>query len=330
MHTPGIGVVWGSGLGSCVGPRPHALLPTKTSRFCIQSSGSVHVFLRTFSQVDFTLLIVVLSRFIIVAMILSSVSLLFMFFVHLVVISLVSWVFPWITRSHLSTHTKWADSVMRICSSRAAPAEVCGLRFPSSFMFGRSLFWMLPHPRIIPSEISGHRGFSRGQWFFAIIQIVRVGAALQWMRMWLIDSGALHVWQFCLSSYPGMCVQKLPIFWVSCIALYRNCRTFDLIVGFCRPLQIVLFVSSFPVYLAIASRVSSKLFAVAGLVYGPLFSSMPLYAVACVSVANLAPCRSNSFGISRFSSSGATLFAPSLANLSLSSFPSMPLCPFTH
>ena len=157
-----------------------------------------------------------------------------------------------------------------------------------------------------------------------------VGRALQCIRIWLINSGALHVAQFCLSSYPGMCVQKWPIFCVSCIALYRNCRTLTLIVSFCSPRQIVLLVYSFCVYLAIVSRASSRLFAVVGLVYGPLLSSMPLYAIACVRVANFAPCRSNSFGISRLSSSGALLFAPSLASWSLFSFPSMPLCPFTH
>ena len=32
-HTPGVGVVWGSGLGSCIGPGPHTLIPTKTLSF---------------------------------------------------------------------------------------------------------------------------------------------------------------------------------------------------------------------------------------------------------------------------------------------------------
>ena len=249
---------------------------------------------------------------------------------HLVLISLALWVFSWITRSHLRTQIRWTDSVRSICSSLAAPAPVCVSQLSSLFGLGRSFFSILPHLRMIPSDISGHRGFSWGQWSFARFQIVRVGNALQCIRIWLINSGALHIVQFCLSSYPGMCVQKWLIFCVSCIALYRNCRTLTLIDGFCRPRQIVLLVSSFCVYLAIASRMSSRLFDVAGLVYGPLLSSMPLYAIACVRVTNFVPCRSNSFGILRLSSSWAILFAPSLASWSLFSFPSTPLCPFTH
>ena len=78
------------------------------------------------------------------------------------------------------------------------------------------------------------------------------------------------------------------------------------------------------------SHTHSRMFAVAGLVYWPLLSSMPLYAITCVMVAKLALCRSNSFGMSRLSLSGVALFVPSLASWSLSSFPSMLLCPLTH
>ena len=189
---------------------------------------------------------------------------------------------------------------------------------------------MLPHPSIIPRVMFGHCGFSCGQCSLARFHIALTGVALQWVRMWAIDSGTWHVVQFCRSSYPGMCDQKFPIFCVSCISLYRNCRILILIVGFCSPRHIVSFVSNFCVYSAIAIRAISRLFVVAGLLYGPLFSRMPLYAIACDRVASFAPCRSNSFGISRFSSSGASFSAPSFASWSLPSFPSSPLCLFTH
>ena len=133
-HTPGVGVVWGSGLGSCVGLRPHALLPTKTSRLCSQSFGRARVFSRTPSQVDLTLCMEALSCLITVAVILSLVSLLLMLSRHLFVISVVSWFLPWITRSHLSTHIRWADSVRRIWSSRAALALVCVLWLSWSYL----------------------------------------------------------------------------------------------------------------------------------------------------------------------------------------------------
>ena len=120
-----------------LGPGPHSLLPTKNSRFCIHSFGSSHVFFRSASQVDLTFRFEVLSRFILVAMILSSVSRLFMFVTHLFFISLMVWFFCWITRSHRRTHTRWADSVMRICRSLTAPDSERRLWFSSfSSLFG--------------------------------------------------------------------------------------------------------------------------------------------------------------------------------------------------
>ena len=48
--------------------------------------------------------------------------------------------FSWITRSHLRTQIKWADSVSSICSSLAAPAPVRVSRLSSPFGLGRSSF----------------------------------------------------------------------------------------------------------------------------------------------------------------------------------------------
>ena len=120
---------WGSvGLRVRVllGLGPRSLLPTKNSRFCSQSYGSSHVFFKSAFQVDLTFLIDVLSRFTLVAMILSSMSRLFILATHLVLISFVLWSFCWITRLHLRTHIRWADSVRRICRSLTTPvSEQC-------------------------------------------------------------------------------------------------------------------------------------------------------------------------------------------------------------
>lgn len=102
------------------------------------------------------------------------------------------------------------------------------------------------------------------------------------------------------------------------------------IVGFRRLRQIASSVSSSFVIWCIASRVSLRLFLMEFLGSGFFFSSILLYAVACVRVANLAPCILNSGGTSRSNSSGSSLLAPSLARRSLSLFPSVPLWPLIH
>ena len=148
--------MWGSGLGSRVRPGPHALLPTKNSCWCIQSFGRNPVIDRTPSQVALTLLIMDFVRFIFVAVILSLVSLLLMLLSHLVWISFSVWCLCWMTRSHRNTHIRWADSVSRICRSLTAPPSV---RLPCCSSFGCWGWLMLvmpPHPRMIPSVISGH------------------------------------------------------------------------------------------------------------------------------------------------------------------------------
>ena len=103
---------------------------------------------------DLTFRFKVLSHFILVAMILSSVSRLFMLVTHLFLISLMLWFFCWITCSHRRTHTRWADSVMRICRSLTIPVSVCHPWF-SSFGSGWLILMMLLHPSIIPSVMFG-------------------------------------------------------------------------------------------------------------------------------------------------------------------------------
>ena len=186
------------------------------------------------------MLIMDFVRFIFVAVILSLVSLLLMLLSHLVWISFSVWCLCWMTCSHRNTHIRWANSVSRICRSLTAPPSVC-LPCCSSFgCWGWLMLMMPPHPRMIPSVISGHWGFSWGQCSFASFQIARTGVSRHVVSMCSIVSVVRHVGQSCLSSYPWMCVQKCPIFWVSCMALYRNCRIFIRMVGLCSPSHKVL------------------------------------------------------------------------------------------
>jgi hypothetical protein len=96
------------------------------------------------------------------------------------------------------------------------------------------------------------------------------------------------------------------------------------------PFHIDASVSSVPLYALIAVCVVWMFCVVVGLGFRFVCSRIPWYAMACVMVANLAPCRSKSLGISRESGSSSGLFAPSLARRSLCSFPRVPLWPFTH
>jgi hypothetical protein len=88
--------------------------------------------------------------------------------------------------------------------------------------------------------------------------------------------------------------------------------------------------SCYLVHGCMASWVSCRFCVVEFLSLVLFFSMIPLYALACMSVDNFAPCRSNSLGISRFSLSASHLLAPCFARRLLSSFPWMPLWPLTH
>jgi hypothetical protein len=98
-----------------------------------------------------------------------------------------------------------------------------------------------------------------------------------------------------------------------------------LMVDFWRFRHSVASVLVLPVSWVSASLVSRRLFSVVRRGSGDVFSRIPLYAFACVSTVSLAPCVSNSIGISRFIWSGTSLFAPRFARRSLSSLPVVPL-----
>ena len=59
----------------------------------------------------------------------------------------------------------------------------------------------------------------------AIDHICLRGVAWQFTSICSIDSVTLHIVQSSRCSLFGMFLQNRPIFWVLCIALYRNCLT---------------------------------------------------------------------------------------------------------
>ncbi len=130
-------------------------LPTKTSRLWSHLCGRTVCFLSTSSQVANTRLVNGLSLRILVAAILSLVSLLLIALYHLAWVSFLVSCFPWMTCSRLITHIRWADSEIRIWSSLMA-----AFFFLSSLRSGTLSLILpgvcrLPHPRIIPRFISG-------------------------------------------------------------------------------------------------------------------------------------------------------------------------------
>jgi len=117
MHTPGLGVVWDSKCGVYPPYRRahHTVLPTKTSRQCIQFAGISIVLLKVGSQVSSINFVNLLVCFIFIAVTLSMVSLSLIVQCHLALISPSERFFSCMTLSHLNVHIRYANSNRRIC-----------------------------------------------------------------------------------------------------------------------------------------------------------------------------------------------------------------------
>jgi len=123
MHTPGLGVVWGSkhDIFPPIRQAHHAVLPTKTSLDCSQFacvsfsllSMGPQVSLISFMKLSFLLTIVVVT--------LLMVSLSLIAWYHLVLISPSDSGFSCITLLHLKTHIKYANSNRRVWRSQVRP-----------------------------------------------------------------------------------------------------------------------------------------------------------------------------------------------------------------
>ena len=121
LHTS---LVWDSvGLKAHV-PRSwvrYAVLPTKTSLLFIQFRGSTPSFLSAGSQVFTTRLVNLSFHFILVAFILSSVSLLLMTWSHRLLTLLLLWGVSCIIPSHCSTQMRYTDLERGICRRQVRP-----------------------------------------------------------------------------------------------------------------------------------------------------------------------------------------------------------------
>src|SRR5260221_6184858 len=159
---------------------------------------------------------------------------------------------------------------------------------------------MQPLPRMVPRLMSGQGMLLYGQMFLARVHISCVVFSLHFVRMWSIDSVVLQVSHVSLCSCEAIFLQYSPIMCVPCIVLYRNCWMRGFIMGFRRLRQIVASVSFVRHDWFMDSRVSCMLFLVVFLGSTFFLSRIPLYAFACVRVANFASCVLNSSGISRF------------------------------
>ena len=168
------------------------------------------------SQVCLTRFLVGSSLLILVAMILSSVSLLLMLWSHLRSISWSECSVRWITRSHLITHIRCADSDIRILKSLFFPARFC-LRARSaswSFVFAGSGMERFPHPRIVPMSIWGHSFSLCGHRDLARGHIRCVGLARHSSRMWFMSSVAGQDGHLARCSWSGMFSQS-HVFFIS-------------------------------------------------------------------------------------------------------------------
>jgi hypothetical protein len=179
------------------------------------------------SHVCLTSRMEVLSRFILVAITLSSVSLVLMALIHRDLISVTVWERSFITRLQRSTQIRCADSDIMICRSLFFPLLFVLPSFWLQLLLSLLFLGMvrLPQPRIVPRLISGHSSGEWGHLALARGHMVLTGSAVQPIRICSMDSVVRHLEHWPLVLYPGMFVQKLPIMYALCMALYMNCCT---------------------------------------------------------------------------------------------------------
>ena len=197
----------------------YAVLPTKTSLWFIQFGGRTLSFSSVGSQVFTTRLVNPSSLFILVAVILSLVSLSLMLRSHRFLISFSFRYLSWITLSHRRTHMRYAAFDMSICRSWVGPWCVFFLSLCSFCCSSLGIAFMHPQPRMVPKCISGQGGDWWGHKSFANVHISCVVCFLHCVRMCLMSSVVLHVAQFSLSLSPWKSLHRFPIMNALCIVL---------------------------------------------------------------------------------------------------------------
>lgn len=203
--------------------------------------------LKTCFQVASVRRVVLLSRLIFVAMILSMVNLSLIAFFQRAMISWFGWTSWLIDLPHLGTHIRWLASEIRICRSLVFPWDVIDIGLgpvcSGLLLSGRE---MLPAPSIVPIVISSHSDGSWGQSSRARVHIRWRAVELHSRRICCIDSVTPQMSNFPLSAWTGIFLHLSPIIYASCIDLNRNCCTRSRRAGFLRSFQIVASVSLVP------------------------------------------------------------------------------------
>ena len=203
-----------------------SLIPTKTSRFVVQSVGNVDRSDTTGDQV-FSTFFFGYSFLLAFASLRSMSSLFTMAFFHLVVIAVLFRWWPPITRSQRSVQIRYVDSEIMMRFSLASP-RCLAVGVSALFIFGV----MFPHPRMWPMVGAVQLACASGQVCRTRFHMVEFSVEGHSVRMCSSDSiVSTQLVHFARGSRFGMLFQKSPIRRDPAIARYRKCCIGRLISG---------------------------------------------------------------------------------------------------
>ncbi len=172
-------------------------------------------FRSVFFQVASTSLMKGLSLFILVAVILSDVILVFIALIHCAFSSLSMCLPRWITLSHLRTQIKWLASDTRIWSNCVLPLDLVDILFHwSSFCLWLPVSAMDPIPRIVLIIMLGHVRLPYGHIFWASFHMTFLTSELQSVIMCCIVSTLLQMEHLALSSKLGTSLHLSPVMYM--------------------------------------------------------------------------------------------------------------------
>ena len=205
-----------------------SLIPTKTSRFVVQSVGNIDRSEMMGDQV-FSIFFFGYSLLLAFASLQSMLSLFTMAFFHLVVITVFFRRWPPIMWSHQSVQIRYVDSEIMMCFSLASP-RCLTVGVSSLFVFGV----IFPHPRMWPMVGAVQFACASGQVCRTRFHMVEGHSVRMCSSDSIVFSQLVH---FAHGSRFGMLFQKSPICRDPTIARYRKCCISRLISGCFRLFQ---------------------------------------------------------------------------------------------
>ena len=154
-------------------------------------------------------------------------------------------------------------------------AMVCGFL---PFWLSLSLFggFGQPTPMMILILISGHGELLCGHVSFARCHIVQLALASHCVSMCSMNSVVLHIGQVPLCSKFSMWFHMFPTISAWCVALYRNCWTQVLSIGFLKLFQMVTLVLHCPLKSKMVSHICCRRIGVVGGEISVFFCCIPL------------------------------------------------------